>query len=498
MSNYSNRFIAPELDSSPMEGRFAWLTPRRLLLFVIVWLSLFAAISIFYSNPFQSEPSALATPDYARVMFLHGLLIGMVGLMSLLVCQIMCIRSRHTQIWLVMGVLAATILSGVGGLFDNKIPGAEVPMWTQIFSFFALDEILIVLIVGMIWEFRTSSATRTLPYFGAFFAAIAMLGSAVMGHLAGWIMEFGWNTPSAIKGYALFAGQSSQDGFTGALIGSHSHEMVVGVIAMTIILVAQHFGYAQLKNTASILARIGVGMVVIGTILMTAIYLYAGFSSWAPPPWFVNGANGIASDDVITGILVMGGGLVVFSALIIGRLVRTPLRFSMLTSWVLSFATVVIAGYAIEMHSDFFGAGDPTAAGAANDGIFTWLHQDIGLFMLPALVLVMLAVEKMMKKTSPEYIGVITMIGTLVTFIGSMIYVFVDPVVFGRAFYVTSVGLAIVGLALFETIRWGLKEELTQDPVTALPNKVLHSLYKEMPNTYAHEEAKTEPHSMAH
>jgi len=56
------------------------------MLFVIGWLVLFAVLSVFVSNPFQSETSAAASPDYAHVMFLHGLLIGMVGLMSLLAC----------------------------------------------------------------------------------------------------------------------------------------------------------------------------------------------------------------------------------------------------------------------------------------------------------------------------------------------------------------------------------------------------------------------------
>ncbi len=466
------KFTVPEMDISPLEGRFAWLTPRRLLLFTIAWLSLFAAISILYSNPFQSETSAQAAPDYGKVMFLHGLLIGMVGLLSLLTCNILCIRLRHTQIWLIFGVLAATILSGLGGLFDSKIPGAEVPMWIQILSFFALDEILIVLIIGMIQEFRSTPAARTLPYISAFFAAIAMFGSAIMGHLAGWIMEFGWNTPSIIKSYATFAGTGSQDEFTGALVGSHSHEMVVGVIAMIIILVAQHFGYDQLKNVSRVFARIGVGMVAIGVIIMTGIYLYAGFSTWSPPNWFSNGANGIASDDVITGILVMGGGLVIFSAFIIAKLVHTPLRLAMLTSWVLTFATVVIAGYAIEMHTNFFGAGDPSAAGAANDAVFTWLHQDIGLFLLPALVLVMLAVERMAHKSSPEYIGVITMFGTIVTFIGSMFFVFVNPVIFGRAFYLTSIGLVIVGVALFETLRWGITEARTGTSLTIIQGSI--------------------------
>ena len=38
--------------------------------------------------------------------------------------------------------------------------------------------------------------------------------------------------------------------FAGALVGSHSHEMAVGVMALTIVLVAQQFGYAALTGAA--------------------------------------------------------------------------------------------------------------------------------------------------------------------------------------------------------------------------------------------------------
>jgi len=43
-------------------------------------IALFALVSVFVSNPFQSEPRAGVTPNYWHVMFLHGLLISLVGL----------------------------------------------------------------------------------------------------------------------------------------------------------------------------------------------------------------------------------------------------------------------------------------------------------------------------------------------------------------------------------------------------------------------------------
>jgi len=452
----------PDEDSSPI--RWApWLTHRRLMLFVIGWLVLFALLSVFVSNPFQSETSASATPDYARVMFLHGLLIGMVGLLSLLACQVLRLRSTHVRIWITGGVVVATILAAVGGIWDRSIPGSEVAMWTQVFGFFALDEILVMLLVGMIGEWHTRSPiVRPLAYVTAALAAASMLLAALMGHLAGWIMEFGSNFPPLTSAYEKFAGFASGDDFTNALVGSHSHEMAVAAMALTVVLLAQQFGSRIGAGMRRALVTTGLVMVAAGTVIVTAIYLAAAFTTWSPPAWFVSGpggANGIASDDVISGIFVMGGGVLVAAALVAGRsLFRRPVRLAAAWAWVLSFATVVVAGYAIEMNEVYFGAGDPKAPGAAHDAVFTWLHQDIGLFLLPTIVLVMLAVERLTtsRPRRPGLIGWTTIAGTTITFVGGLVYVFVNPTLYGPGYIIATVGLIVVGIALLATLWWGV------------------------------------------
>ena len=140
-------------DYSPISWA-RWATPRRLIVFLLEWLGAFALLAVFVSNPFRSEPSAGATPDYAKVMFLHGLLIGMVGLFALLTLQVLKVRSMHARVWISAGVVVATVLASVGGIFDTKIPGAEVAMWTQIFGFFALDEILFVMVYAIVREYK--------------------------------------------------------------------------------------------------------------------------------------------------------------------------------------------------------------------------------------------------------------------------------------------------------------------------------------------------------
>jgi hypothetical protein len=128
---------------------------------------------------------------------------------------------------------------------------------------------------------------------------------------------------------------------------------------------------------------------------------------------------------------------------------------------------VVVAGYAIEMNTAYFGAGDQSAPGARQDAVFTWLHQDIGLFLLPTLVVIMLAVEHLIVRgRRPGWIGWTTIVGTTVAFIGSMIYVFVTPTLHGAGYVVTTIGLLIVGVALLATVWWGASDALRPPMLT--------------------------------
>jgi len=330
-------------------------------------------------------------------------------------------------------------------------------MWVQIFGFFALDEILLVLLLGIVSEWR--AGRRELPIVVSALAAGSMFAAALMGHLAGWIMEFGTGFPPLIGTYASAVGFASGDDFSGALVGSHSHDMAVAIMAFAVLLVAVQFGYAALGGAARWVVRAGLAMVAFGVIAMTALYVVMGFTPYSPPTLFVSGpsgANGIAGDDIVTGVFVMGGGVVVALGLLLGRAVQgRPIRLAALWAWLLSFVTVVVAGFAIEMNEAYFGQGNPTAAGAARDAVFTWFHQDIGLFLLPAIVLVMLAVERLSAHDHPAWIGWLTIAGSSIAFLGGATYIVIDPSTYGPGYVVSTVGLLLIGVALVGVLWWG-------------------------------------------
>jgi hypothetical protein len=456
-------------DAAPISWA-PWLTARRLTFFVIGWLALFAVGSVIVSNPFQSEPAAGVTPDYFRVMYMHGLLIGMVGLLALLTLEVMKVSSLHTRLWIVVGVVFATVLAAVGGIFDTKIPGAEVALWTQVFGFFALDEILLLLAWGLIMEWRKgTSITRTLTYAAAAIASISMLIAALIGHVAGYIMEFGENAPSLLANFRNFAGFDSQDSFVGALVGSHSHEMAVASMALTAVIVTQYFGYATVKGPAKLVARIGVGMIAAGVAIVSVIYV-AGTVSQLAPPNLGTDPNLIPGDDLVSGILVMGGGIVALLAVANLRTIfQLPTRLAAVWAWVLSFATVVVAGYAIELNTTHFGAGDPAAVGASGDAIFTWFHQDIGLFLLPTIVLVMVVVQLLVGRKDTGWIGWFVTAGTTALFVGGLVWVFADSNLQGPGYWLSTTGLLLVGAAILGTIYHGVVRYSTAPKSAAAP-----------------------------
>jgi hypothetical protein len=466
----SNRSEPPVVDDPPaLGGRLAWLTPKRLAFSLIGWMILFSLGSVFISNPFQTEPSASATPNFWHVMYLHALLIAMVGLLALLACQVLSLRSVHTRVWITVGVVVATLFAGIGGIFDTRVPGAEAAMWTQIVGFFALDEILIVLIFGMLLEARRrAEVARALAFWVALAATVSMFAAAVMGHLAGWLLEFAaW--PGPLAGYLKFQGLDAAT-FTANLVGAHSHDMVVAVMALLVAVAARQFGTEGFGRASRVATRVGLSLVGAGIVGTTVMYLAMGFTTWGPPTLFQSGAkNGIAGDDIVTGMTVMLGGVVTLVTLAASRGLLRPLRVAAAWAWVASFATVVVGGYFIEMHEGFFGQGDPSAAGAANDGIFTWMHQDLGFFLLPTLVLVMLVVQRYLAPRLRARLAAATVAGVTVSFVGGLVWVFADPSLHGPGYIVTLVGLVLIGAALVATTWFGLLERHAVRVVLVLP-----------------------------
>jgi hypothetical protein len=446
-----------EHSDAALVARFPWLTPRRILFGTIGWIAAFAVGSIAIANPFFTERSAAASINTWNVMYLHGVFIGMVGVALLLAALLFRLRWRHLWLLICLGAVAATLLASVGGIFDRHVPGPagdQVAMWTQILGFFCLDEMLVVLLLGFVkdWRARTPGSRR-LSFITASAATGSMLIAAIMGHLAGWIMDYG-DTPRAIGSFARFEGESVST-LTANLIGSHSHEMVVAFMVLAVTACVAFFAERTSAAPFLLLRRIGLAMALAGTVGFTVMYVAAGFTSWVIPAMFSSGPNGVAADDLVTG-LAMTGGLIALAGAALGRATR-PLATALAAVWMwaLTIALVVATGYWIEFHENQFGAGKH-APRAASDAIFTWFHQDVGLFLFPFMTLVLLATSRFVL---PRYQGAIAWLaaaGGTVLYAGGMVYLFADQAIHGTGYVLSTIGLIGCGAAVLASIWWGL------------------------------------------
>ena len=166
-----------------------------------------------------------------------------------------------------------------------------------------------------------------------------------------------------------------------------------------------------------------------------------------------------------TGILVMGGGLIIAAAVLMSRIKASGvIGVASGWAWLLSFFTVVVSGYYIEINAAYYGAGVATAPGANADAIFTWFHQNIGLFLFPALVLVLLAVKIFVDRRYHSWIGWLTIAGTSVIIAGGASWVFNDPVLHGSGYYISATGLIVVGLAILLTLWRSIRQGQVVEP----------------------------------
>jgi len=415
-----------------------WSPEKRVVVAMLVWLTLLAVGSAFVSTPFFDQHEGMA-PDYAHTMYLHGLLIGMVGLLGLIAMDVFGAghRSRTAHNLVLWGTLGAALFSGIGGIFDHSVEDTFF-LWMQILSFFFLDEILITLTFAL---FYRAVETRVVATWLAAFAAFSGFISAVMGHIAGWILEFGDYPKIFVGGYASLAAISWQSLLT-HLISAHAHEMVVAVLALLVATTCFFFSHEGRGNK---LMRFGLWWTAIGTIVMTVVYVVAGFSQAQPPTLFAHTVSGIGGDDFVTGVGVMVGSVISLVGLGIERLPEPLTRWgsALLSAFLLVIVPVI--GYYIETHENLFNHGAATAPRGAADLIYGWYHQDFAFFILPAVMILLLVLQLFARDARQRSSAIWTLLaGTFLAFLGGVLYVFVSSAVYGIAFIVATVGIALI------------------------------------------------------
>ncbi len=439
-------------------------TEKLVVVAVLVWLGLLALGSTLVALPFVDQ-APNAAPNWSSTMYLHGLLIGMVGLLGLIAMDVFQAghRSPLMHKLVLWGTLGAALFSGVGGIFDHAVTDT-VFLWMQIVSFFFLDEILLTLTIALLLR---AAETHRVAAWAASFGAMGGFLAAVMGHAAGWMLEMGDWPKIFVSGYAALAGDTWQTLETN-LISGHAHLMVLSVIALVVASIVEYFTQAK---SGTRLMRFGLWWMAAGTLAVMVIYVVAGFSQVQPPVWFVHAGSGIPGDDLTSGLTLMLGAVLALVGLGLDRLPDATARWGAAILSLLTLITVPVVGYYIELNENLYNHGVAGAAGSASDAIFSWFHQDFALFMIPGLLLLVLVLQRF-AASSPKRPHALRLIiaGSIVLFFGGLLYVFFYPQDFGPAFYVSVVGLASLLAGLIVAIWAVATTSETSQPET--PNTV--------------------------
>ena len=417
---------------------------------LILWWSVAWAVGTFILAPLVNFVTPFLNLGYANywtpnvywrlVMYWHGaIFIPWVTVLALLAStkfqldKMSGIPGRLIRESIFVGGVFAVPRAGIAGVFDvydTFLMG--IPLWTQIFAFLLADEMAIALVVAMMAFQRTHGGylKAGMPYYTVFTGVVGALSAAMMGHIGGWITWFG-PSPGVFNQYINstmypvmgFSNDTSVMAFANDVVGSHSHLMLIALMAGVVALAAVAFGYYE--NWGSRSRRVAnVGFVVKIAALVTAIWMYvaAGAGNYQIPSFFTNGANGVAGDDMTTG--VVGLGAVFVLAGLVGHargsltdggksLLREPLFLAVVVSWITIYMVIPVTGFYINFNENFF-----KFAGSAFDDAFNRFHQDFGFYLLPSLVTLLLCLQTFgVAAKARRYVGLLSIAGVIVAFV---------------------------------------------------------------------------------
>ena len=443
------------------QGLVARLHNTRLIL----WWSVAWAVGVFALAPLINYITPFLNPSYSNqwtpdvywrlVMYWHGaIFIPWIVVLSALVTAkfrldaLPGLPGRLIKESVFLGGFFAVPIAGVAGIFDVYDQFAMgIPLWTQILAFLIADEIAIALLVALFSFPRKNGGylKAGMPYYAIFTGVAGAFIAAMMGHVGGWISWFGPN-PGFVNAYINstmypvtgFNNATSVIMFTEDVVGSHSHLMLISLMAGIVPLAAVVFGYYEAwgKNQRRVA---GFGFAVMIAALLAAIWMYvvSGVGNYQTPSFFVNGANGVAADDLTTGMVGFGAVFVLAGLLSHSRgsvgadgrsLMRDPLFLAVIVAWITIYLVIPITGLYINFNENFFQFG-----GLSFDDAFNRFHQDFGFYLLPSLVTLLLTLRTFgVTPKVGKYIGYLSICGI------AMAFVFGETYTLAAATYTTA------------------------------------------------------------
>jgi hypothetical protein len=459
------------LWESPVE-RSELFTPKFLVWWSIIWallIGILAPIVNQFTPLLYNSPAAhMWTPDifWRLVLYYHGAFIPWMLSLAALAIAALGLDSMKDRIGvhlkhlvLIGGVFAAP-LAALGAIFDiYPTFGLGIPVWTQIVSIGIGGETVFFLILSLLVYPHQSSkgyGSVGLPYYIVLLSAVGVILAALMGDASGWIIWFGpW--PAIVPQYINstmypvlgFYNSTAVVTFTEDLVGSHSHLMLPSVMAAIVALAPAVYGYGKWEKNEKAVSTIGLLIMAVGLLGSIWIYIVSGVGNYSIPTLLQSGPNGVAADDVITGIVALGAAFVLIGLLIHAsksktaegrRLIKDYLFLPLIASWILIYLLIPITGYYIEFHESFY-----QATGIGFDEAYARFHQDLTFFLLPALVTTILIFEVFgISGKTRRTVGLLYLVGASISFVFGMLYSMVTLDI--AYLYVAAFGAVLMGL----------------------------------------------------
>ena len=419
---------------------------------LMAWIVIVAVLSFITAPWLAPGNSGDLTPTL--VWFYHALMLP-AALLFLIICT--RVFTLHSWVrYLVTHSALVALFEGAGflilgyGTLHNVPSLVDFGFWVIMPATLELFGVTVLFVVDLAWcalvppkgEAMTPQKAEITWVF--FFAGVSVLTWVVFGLLAA-ASEVGIS-------WSFWAGaqHESASALMGNIVTSHSHGMLPTFMGAIVLLAAEAFGYSRLTGARKQVARSGAGLMLAGIALYSGIYTVSGLGTFVIPAWFphgAGGANGIAMDDTMTG-LVGVGSLILAGAMLpelrgaflrvaggTGRALRrlNPVRVGVYLTYVMATADMFFYGYYIEMNETQFGfANTGSASRVIDDQIFTRSHLLFVFGALPIVAVFLLATELVGNVsaaglTVKKWMARLVMAGMVVTLVGMGIWVFSTP-----------------------------------------------------------------------
>lgn len=206
-------------------GKYSW---PQVIKWLLVMLVLYAIGSIFISTPFSIFVDRTSPVDYSRVMYFHGMTVGLAGITALIISQVFSLDKKFKKVIFLCTVI--TIIIGItGGAVNRSMEYTKLFLWYQILAFIALDIVLITMAAGLIMT-NNMELRQSQTWYLVLSASVTAVIAALIGDLAGFILDFG-DWPGILGWYAGKIGYTL-DEWQDNLLRSHSDMMVVAIIGL--------------------------------------------------------------------------------------------------------------------------------------------------------------------------------------------------------------------------------------------------------------------------